>query len=298
MPEGDTVHRHARLLAGHLVGRPLRRLWLNDMGHVTELEGRDVASIEARGKHLLVHVAGGWSLRVHLGMKGRWRALPVATAVPPGSTVLIEAGDQAFACVRAYHAELARTHTLKRHPKLVRLGPDLLADAPRIREAAARARRPAFRHREIGDLLLDQRVASGVGNVYKSEVLFRCRIHPRTTVGRIPLDGLEKLFQEAAVLMQFNLATIRRTTVPLKRRPDPNSPRLWVYGRAGEACLACRSVIERIVQGDLARSTYFCPECQSSSVDLEEIEGSERCKRPQHGKRREPSEGARPDRQE
>jgi len=70
------------------------------------------------------------------------------------------------------------------------------------------------------------------------------------------------LFAEAARLMRLNLKTGARTTIPLQRRSSPASPKLWVYDRAGEACLECGATIERVAQGDLARGTYFCPQCQ------------------------------------
>ena len=125
-----------------------------------------------------------------------------------------------------------------------------------------RATHPAHAGREIADLLLDQRIASGIGNVYKSEVLFLERLHPRTRVGAIDADRLRHLCEEAARLLRFNLRTRRRTTVPTRRRPYPTSPRLWVYERAGDPCLECGTKILRFTQGDMARGTWWCPTCQ------------------------------------
>ena len=263
MPEGDTVHRIARVLGAELTGRPLDRLELHDRGPVPELTGRTVEAVEARGKHMLVHLQGGWSLRVHLGMNGRWRRKHVREPRPREPTVVLLAGEAAYYCEGAYRAELVRTSTLRSHPRLARLGPDLLADPPGIDAAVARAIIPAYAGREIGDLLLDQRVAAGIGNVYKSEVLFESRIHPRTRVGDLDAETLRGVFEKAAQLMRLNLLTRRRTAVPLRRRPRPSSQRLWVYGRAGRPCLDCGTRIERFLQGDMARSTYFCPTCQT-----------------------------------
>jgi endonuclease-8 len=269
MPEGDTIHRFANAIGRDLTGRRLEHLELHDLGTVTELRGARVEQVAARGKHLLVHLEGDWSLRVHLGMKGRWRRIGAGRPPPGRPTVLIQAGGRQWACVRAYQAELVRTGRLKTHPRLARLGPDLLADPPEIDAAVRRAQLPAHARREIGDALLDQRIASGIGNVYKSEVLFVRRIHPRTPVASISDEQLRGLFDEVARLMSANLRTIRRTSVPLQRRTEPASPRLWVYDRAGNPCLECGTKIERIVQGDLARSTYFCPECQSAGFGPE-----------------------------
>lgn len=262
MPEGDTVHRIAAVLKRELEGRTLARFVVRDRGDVPELAGRDVARIEAVGKHLLVHVDGGWTLRVHLGMHGRWIRRHIRERVPARMTAMLVTGETAYICERAYTAELMRTDAVRTHARLARLGPDLLADPPDIDEAVRRARLPAYADREIGDLLLDQRVAGGIGNVYKSEVLFECRIHPRTRVRGLTDDQLRELFEKAAHLMRLNLLTRRRTSVPLRRRATPSSQRLWVYMRHGKPCLDCGTPIERFLQGDMARSTYFCPGCQ------------------------------------
>jgi hypothetical protein len=82
----------------------------------------------------------------------------------------------------------------------------------------------------------------------------------------ITADRVRELYERAAALMRLNLLTRRRTAVPLRRRPTPSSQRLWVYGRAGRPCLDCGTTIERFMQGDMNRSTYFCPACQSSSL--------------------------------
>lgn len=262
MPEGDTVHRVARALGREIGGREVLAVSLHDRGQVPELAGRAVVGVEPVGKHMFIHFSGGWSVRIHLGMNGAWRRLHVRQRQPSNPTVSLVVGETAYVCSGAYRAELLRTAAARRHPKVARLGPDLLAAPPEVGEAVRRARHPAYAGREIGDLLLDQRVAAGIGNVYKSEVLFECGIHPRTPVGQLTEEALRSLFDKAAHLMRLNLLARRRTHVPLKRRPTPSSQRLWVYRRAGRPCLDCGTPIERFLQGDMARSTYFCPTCQ------------------------------------
>jgi endonuclease-8 len=265
MPEGDTIHRVATVLGREITGRVVERLALHDRGELADLAGRTVESVEPVGKHMFIHLSGGWSVRVHLGMNGRWRRQHVRQKRPRNPTVLMVVGNTAYLCEGAYRAEPVRTTEARRHPRVARLGPDLLAEPPEIDEAVRRARQPGNAGREVGDLLLDQRVAAGIGNVYKSEVLFECRIHPRTPVGELTPHEVRLLFETAARLMRLNLLTRRRTHVPLRRRPTPSSQRLWVYRRAGEPCLDCGTAIERILQGDMGRSTYFCPRCQGEA---------------------------------
>lgn len=262
MPEGDTVHRVARVLGREITGKSVTSLALHDLGEVTELAGREVLDVQPIGKHMLIHLDGGWSVRVHLGMNGRWRRLHVRQRRPTRATVTLVVGQTVYVCEGAYRAETVRTDSVRRHPRLARVGPDLLAEPPEIEEAVRRARQPGNAGREIGELLLDQRVAAGIGNVYKSEVLFECRVHPRARVGELEPETVMSLFEKAAHLMRLNLLTRRRTHVPLRRRPTPSSQRLWVYGRAGKPCLDCGAGIERFLQGDMGRSTYFCPGCQ------------------------------------
>jgi endonuclease VIII len=266
VPEGDTVHRIATVLRRELQGRTLERLAVRDRGDVPELAGRTVDAIDAVGKHLLVHIEGGWTLRVHLGMKGRWVRRHVREPVSPQMTALLVAGETAFVCERAYTAELLRTRAVRTHPRLGRLGPDLLADPPDIDEAVRRARLPAYANREIGDVLLDQRVAAGIGNIYRSETLFECRVHPCTRLRVLSAEQLTALFEKAAHLMRLNLLTRRRGSAPVRRRPTPSNRRLWVYMRHGRPCLDCGTRIERFLQGDMARSTYFCPHCQTQDA--------------------------------
>jgi endonuclease VIII len=262
MPEGDTILRIARSLSANLVGGVIDHFEVKEQGPIRDFVGRTVDGVEARGKHLLLHVEGGWSLRVHLGMHGRWRSQPDSFPRPRSPTALIVADGTAWICSRAYRAELMRTVLSATHPRLRQLGPDILAEAPAIEAMVERAFLPGNAQREIGDLLLDQHVAAGIGNVYKREALFAARVHPRSHIAQLGRDTLHRIFAEAARLMKANLETRQRTSVPLRRRPHPGSPRMFVYGRAGRPCLDCGAPVERIVQGDAARSTFCCPQCQ------------------------------------
>ena len=273
MPEGDNIKRVATVLTREIVGQSLTRLELNDLGAVPELEGCQIESVQPHGKQMLINFESGWSLRVHLGMHGSWLRKHVKEARPANWTVAIAVGEVVYVCVNSYRAELIKTAVLRTHPRLARLGPDLLAEPPDIDEMVRRARVAAHAMREIADVLLDQRIAAGIGNIYKSETLFECRIHPQTRVGALTEEQLRGLYQTAARLMRMNLLTRRRTTrrfVPI-RDPQPSASqpqtesnqRFFVYGRAAEACLNCGTPILRFLQGDMARSTYWCPTCQA-----------------------------------
>ena len=266
MPEGDNIRRVATVLSREIVGHPLARLALNDQGDVPELDGKVIESVQPHGKQMLVTFEGGWSLRVHLGMHGSWLRKHVREARPARWTVVLAVGEVAYVCVNSYRAELIRTTALRTHPRLARLGPDLLAEPPDIDEMVRRARVPAHATREIADVLLDQRIAAGIGNIYKSETLFERKVSPRKRVGALSEEEIRGLYETAAKLMRLNLLTRRRTAVPLRRRSEPSSQRYFVYMRGGKPCLDCGTPIVRFVQGDMGRSTYFCPVCQPDPV--------------------------------
>lgn len=230
-------------------------------GRITALEGSPVSAIDVHGKHLLIHIGTSWTLRIHLGMKGKWRRSPAAKVRSRDAAARLQSGSVAWECRRAYQAELIRRDHVARHPRLSRLGPDVLAEPPDLDEMVRRASLAPHGVREIATVLLDQRIASGIGNVYKSEVLFLENVHPRRLTASLDASGLRRLYSRAHDLMTRNLGTRRRETVPLRQRPTPESARLWTYRRSGEPCLTCGDTVRRIVQE--GRSTYFCPTCQA-----------------------------------
>lgn len=260
MPEGDSLHRIAARFRPALEGVPVLEVYLRDRGRVAALEGKKVTKVEAIGKHLLIHFETGYTLRVHLGMKGRFSKRPLVEASSSAVVRLATASD-AFVCTNAYQAELIRGARLRGHAKLGRLGPDLLQADVDLDQVVARARFSGHAAREIGDLVLDQTVAAGIGNVYKSEVLFIERVHPKTKVAEIAPEKLRGLFERASALMRANVSTWERVTVPEDVRLASRVNH-YVYKRNGRRCLVCETRIETIAQGRMARTTYFCPRCQ------------------------------------
>jgi endonuclease-8 len=267
VPEGDNVRQVARMLARELPGLTLDVVRTKDLGDLPDLAGRRVESVHSVGKQMFVHLEGGWSLRVHLGMHGTWTRLHARERLPRSPTLVLASGDTAWVCSRAYRAEAIRTGALRAHPRLARLGPDLLAEPAPIAEAVARALTPGYANREIGDLVMDQRVAAGIGNIYKSETLFECRVHPRARVHHLGEEGVRLVYEKAAALMRLNLLIrgkgARGNRIPIRRRATPTVKRFWVYMRKGKPCYDCGTPIERFLQGDAGRSTYFCPTCQA-----------------------------------
>jgi len=258
VPEGDTIHRVAAYLAERLSGRALVRAELRGEAQ-PELAGRRVERVEPRGKHLFVELEGDRVLRSHLGMHGSWHHYAPGErwkrpALHAGVVLATERG--VFVCFHPSEVELVRKGGLRERDARRRVGIDLAHDDVPAAEVARQARARLAPKTPIVDVLLDQRVAGGIGNVYKSEVLFVERVPPSATLAELDDDRLTGLFARARELLRRNLAVPDRRT-----RADDGRGELWVYGRAGEPCLVCGTPVEHARLGRGARDTYTCPTC-------------------------------------
>jgi len=198
-------------------------------------------------------------LHTHLRMTGSWHLYrPGERWQKPAHRAVCVIHTDAFVapCFSAPVVELLTERQAQRHPDLVELGPDAITAEFDPEEAKARMRRrPEV---EIGVALMNQRLMAGVGNVYKSEVLFIRRLSPFGKVGELSEEALDALIAEAHRLLLANRGrTARATRFGLNERE-----RLWVYGRSGEPCRVCGTSIRMRRQGLDGRSTYYCPECQ------------------------------------
>lgn len=263
MPEGDTLHRTADRLRPALAGKRLARFEAPRLRGDRPAAGTAIETVEARGKNLLVAFAGGLTLRTHLRMTGSWhlyrtgerwqRPRHLARAV-------IETDDGW--CAVCFAAPVVETfHPAAGAPApLARLGPDLCAPEVDLDAVLARFAALAGPDDEIGSLLLDQRIAAGVGNIWKSESCFACGLDPFTPAARIPEETRRRLYATAHRLLRANLGhePRRSATVGGARA---------VYRRAGRACIRCGTPVRVRRQGPEARTTYWCPQCQTSPVD-------------------------------
>lgn len=264
MPEGDTIHRVADRLRPALVGGALVRLEAPRAVGRRPAPGTAVVAVEAVGKHLLIRFADGITLRTHLRMTGSWHLYRTGERwQKPAHLVraLVEVPGWVAVCfsapVVALEYEPIGDGAAIRPASLDHLGPDLTrADVDDAAIDACLERMAALSgpDDEIGAVLLDQRVACGVGNVYKSEVLWACGVDPSTPVAALDLATRRRLLTTAARQLRANVATAgRRVTY---------EGAYAVYGRRGQPCRRCGTLVRMRRQGEQARSTYWCPTCQ------------------------------------
>ena len=253
MPEGDTVFHAARELRGALAGRALTRSDFRvPRFAVTNLSGRTVTEVVPRGKHLLIRTDNGLTVHTHLKMEGRWRIAPASERLRESYRIrLILANDQWRAT--GYELGIVELLPTAQEERITgHLGPDLLG--PDWDQAEAVRRLSADPDRSAGEALLDQRNLAGIGNVYKSEVLFLRGIRPWRPVGKIhDVDALVSLGHR---MLDANKDRVKRVTTGDMRRGHET----WVYGRRGQPCRRCSSRIRWAELGD--RITYWCPSCQ------------------------------------
>lgn len=264
------------MLADELEGRELREVRLRGIFRAETLAGQRVRSVQALGKHLLIALEGDPVIRVHLGMHGAWhryRPREPWKRSSRGATVVLATDRAVLVCFEAAEVEVFSARRRRWHEQLNRLGPDLLgSEEPDYTEVARRAR---SLERPLGEVLLDQRVAAGLGNVYKSEVPFLgplekdafapgCPLSPWTPVSELDDEQIAGLYRRGRALLQANLGGWGRTTTVDRRRFGPPPQVSWVYGREGRPCLVCGSSIARAHQGLADRVTYWCPTCQAS----------------------------------
>lgn len=273
MPEGDTIFRAARALDKALGGKVVTRFEsvfpkLNRVDEDHPIAGRTVESVESRGKHLLMNFSGELCLRTHMRMSGSWHIYRPAERwqrAHSSMRIVIETADFVAVAFTVNEAEWIAREDLKRS-KIARLGPDILADE--FEPSAAVSGMQAHPNDPICDVLLDQRALAGIGNVYKSELLFLAKVHPLTQTGSLDPEVLRELAELAAQHLRANVHEaapgeittyrgLRRTT----HRSDPGE-RLWVYGRSNEPCRRCGTPIVSSKLGRHVRTTFHCPSCQ------------------------------------
>jgi len=267
MPEGHTLRRLAQELSDAFAGRPVR---------VRSPQGRfaaDAATVdgalcvgaESVGKHLFLELAGERYIHVHLGLIGKFDVVHGPAPAPVGQVRLRLQNDTAYADLRgATQCDLIGPE--RRAQILGRLGEDPLspdADPARVWTRLSRSSRP------IGDLLMDQAVLAGVGNVYRAEILFRHRIHPLRPGRTLRRSQFLALWTDLVELMEYGVRTGRIDTVRPEHTPeamgrpprrDDHGGEVYVYRRAGQACLVCGARVR--MDTLVGRNLFWCARCQ------------------------------------
>lgn len=265
MPEGHALHRLARLHRRRFAGAPVAVC--SPQGRFADsaaVDGRVLRRATAWGKHLFHHYTGGPIVHVHLGLYGaftEWQRPNGALPEPAGQVRMRMVGSDHGSDLRGpMVCEVIDEGGVA--DIVARLGPDPLrsdADPSWAWARITKSRRP------IGALLMDQAVIAGVGNVYRSELLFRHGIDPFRPGRDVGEAKFEAAWTDLVALMKVGL--LRGKIIVVRPEHDhgappygPGRPRTYVYRRAGEPCRVCgESVRTAVIEG---RNVFWCPTCQ------------------------------------
>ena len=295
MPEGHTVHRIARQLTQDLVGR--RLAVSSPQGRfaagAARVDGQVLVAVDAVGKQLFSTFESGDVLRVHLGLYGAWdfygsltplvpggfaagsmgaprlrravrmgegeREVPVGEVFPPepvGQVRVRLASDATVADLRGPSA-CEVLDPAGAAAAVARLGPDP-ASTDDLRAAGdVMVDRLTSRNVAVGQLLMDQSVVAGIGNIYRAELLFRARLDPHTPGRRVPRETARALWDDWAVLLAEG---IRGGMIVTREGMSDPAERFWVYQRTGLPCRVCGTPV--VLEEMATRKLYWCPVCQ------------------------------------
>ena len=278
MPEGDSIFRVAARLRIAVLARAVTAAESRASGSFARLVGDTLTAIETHGKNLFFVFASGLVVHSHLRMHGSWRVVPhERQRIPHHFRALLTFGDRSIVCTGAPVVRLLSASEAARARASQAIGPDPLHDTF---DVAALVLLLATRAEPIGEVLLDQRVLAGVGNILKSETLFVARQDPFVSCASCTEDALVCVVETARDLLRGSVAkkgssSIHDDAAPFRTRirvtkadfdpwlgPSPGRSS-WVYRRRGEPCFRCKTPIEMRHQGSPPRSTYFCPRCQA-----------------------------------
>ena len=266
LPEVETIRRGlAPLLAdrriARLTVREPRLRWPVAQGLGRRIRGQRIASVDRRGKYLLLELETG-CLMIHLGMSGSLRYLKEAE--PPLKhdhfDLVLENGDLVRYNDPRRFGSLQLTRDPAKHSLIRHLGPEPLG--PEF-TGEYLWRRSRGRKTAIKQLIMNGEIVVGVGNIYASEALFRAGIHPSRPAGRISRQRFDRLCEEIRAVLEDALrsgGTTLRDFVGSDGKPGYFRQRLSVYDRDGKPCRNCGQAIKRRVIGQ--RASYFCPTCQ------------------------------------
>ena len=263
MPEGHTLHRLARLHQKRFAKAPV--IVTSPQDRFTEaakaVSGRVLRSADAYGKHLFHHYQGGAVVHVHLGLYGTFTERPVPMSAPVGQVRMRMVGADYGTDLRG-PTVCEVIHQADVDEIIARLGPDPLRRAPDPTPAWARITKS---RRSIGALLMDQKVIAGIGNVYRSELLYRHLIDPHRPGADVGEEEFAEAWTDLVALMKVGVSRGKIVTVrKVDDKGPPSSrrgrPRSYVYRRTGEPCRVCGTPIRTEVME--ARNLFWCPTCQ------------------------------------
>ena len=224
------------------------------------IDGQILLGAKAIGKQMFLKFDNGLTCRIHLGIYGKWRFTEDLEKHMPGQVRVRFFNEQFLADLRGPTiCAVIDKRTVKEIEN--RLGPDPTNSDPRGLQRQRFVDRVSNSSSPIGILLMNQEVISGIGNVYRAEILFRAQISPHVAGKSLSIEQIEGIWNDSVKLMKVGVATGFMITREdrLKKRTQ-KADRNYVYKREGERCLRCEAIIQ--IELMATRKLYWCPGCQ------------------------------------
>lgn len=263
MPEGDTIFRTATSIRKWVAGREVTAARTKVRGlQLDRIVGKTIDEVTPRAKHLLIRFSNGLTLHTHMRMTGSWHVYATGERWKKPeyqAKIVIECGDRTIVCFNAPVVELLMPSDERTHRSLQGLGPDVLTTGEFDMDEVLRRARNVDQETLVGELILDQRVVSGIGNIYRCESLFMERIDPFRETADVTDEQLRNTVLTAQRLMRLN-AGLAGDRGRVFDAGGPDRP--WVYGRTNRPCRVCGTPVSGGRLGKQARDVYWCKTCQ------------------------------------
>ena len=260
MPDGDVIHRSAAALRTALVGRATTRFDAPGLYGPRPTQSRVIERVECAGRNLEVVWDDGLVLHTNLRLSGTWHLYRIGERWrKPGEQmrVAIEVPEWVAVCFNAPVVETYREFDRYRHPGFGRLGPDVVtATDAQLTECARGISQYPDPQATVAEVLLDQHLVGGIGNVLRSEILWSCELSPFAVVSELHPEDCVHVINAAARMLRSNAQPVYRVT----NAELPGG--LAVYGRNGQRCARCGDTVHVRNVGENVRSLYWCPGCQ------------------------------------
>jgi endonuclease-8 len=259
MADTEALHRSASALRTALGGKPMTRFDAPRLVGPVPQAGRTIEAIETRGKHLELEWDNGLVLHTHMRMSGSWHLYRQGAKWRRPYEQMrasIENDDWVAVCFNATLVETYRRPDHRRHPGMGRIGPDVCSPDADLGLVVNLLLSYPDAEARVGEVMLDQRVMFGLGNVYRCEVLWNIGLSPFAPVGELSEADAIRIVNTAASLVRAHVEHPRRTVRNVETSRG-------VYGRNGQRCVRCSGTVDMRKMGPHRRLLYWCPGCQN-----------------------------------
>ncbi|GBL21952.1 probable endonuclease 8 2 [Acidimicrobiaceae bacterium] len=251
------MQHDASALRTALIGQKMTRFETSASLIVKPKIGRTIEELRVENRCIEIVWDDGLALKTKMKVRGSWRIFHDGekwTKAKKLSQVIIGANELSVVCFGASEIEAYHDFDLRRHPMLGRLGPDLADPLVDLNDCVDRLLNYEYPDETIAEVLLDQRVMRGIGNVHRCELLWACELHPWAKVSALTVEECLELVSLAAGVLRGNFSLA--------------SAELAVYGRHGKLCSRCSGQVRVTHHGEANRVLYWCVDCQTRHTDV------------------------------